>query len=223
MRGELTGIAGPQTARSEEARGEACGRDLEAEAGDRVGRGSPVERDAAEAREREARGQESQRHQSRTPERRAQRARQRERAERGLEPAVHGAQLGAPGRRLERDPRRAGQEARIEEAPEAVGKPEQRRESQEDAHRHARPPSRGSAFPGSSRVKITKAMLGRFEDSRIANWMVSSVQPLPVHSFRIVSSSSSLTRAGLDHLVIAAARGVRSGAEARGDSTSPHR
>jgi hypothetical protein len=36
-------------------------------------------------------------------------------------------------------------------------------------------------------------MLGRFEASRIANWMFSSVQPLPVHSFRIASSSSSLT------------------------------
>ena len=57
----------------QEERGEDGRRDLEAETGDRVGRSGPVERHPAEAREREARGQEPQRDQGRTPERRPQR------------------------------------------------------------------------------------------------------------------------------------------------------
>ena len=44
-----------------------------------------------------------------------------------------------------------------------------------------------------SRVKVTKAIAGRFEESRIANWIVSSRPALPVHSFRMRSSSTSVT------------------------------
>ena len=42
-------------------------------------------------------------------------------------------------------------------------------------------------------MKVMKAMLGRFEDSRIANCMPSKLQPRPVHSFRRDSIASSVT------------------------------
>ena len=43
------------------------------------------------------------------------------------------------------------------------------------------------------RVKVTKAMAGRRDESRMANCMVSSFQPWAVHSLRMRSSSSSQT------------------------------
>ena len=43
------------------------------------------------------------------------------------------------------------------------------------------------------RTKVTKAIAGRFEESRIANCIISKHQPAAVHSFRIFSSDSALT------------------------------
>jgi hypothetical protein len=40
---------------------------------------------------------------------------------------------------------------------------------------------------------VTKAIAGRFEDSRIAKFIASSLQPRAVHSFRICSSATSVT------------------------------
>jgi len=42
-------------------------------------------------------------------------------------------------------------------------------------------------------VNERKAIAGRRDDSRMAKWMVSKVQPWPVHSFKAFSISSSLT------------------------------
>ena len=42
-------------------------------------------------------------------------------------------------------------------------------------------------------MKVKKAMLGRGEDSRIANWIPSKTQPLAVHSLRTDSMASSVT------------------------------
>ena len=50
-----------------------------------------------------------------------------------------------------------------------------------------------SGAASASRTKVTKAMPGRFEASRMANWMPSRVQPWAVHSLRIDSSASSVT------------------------------
>ena len=42
-------------------------------------------------------------------------------------------------------------------------------------------------------IKVTKAIAGRFEESRIANCIISKRQPCALHSFRIFSSDSALT------------------------------
>jgi hypothetical protein len=78
---------------------------------------------------------------------------------------------------------------------EACADPEERRREQERGGAALAPRPQLSAPPLalSSRVKVTKAIAGRFEASRIANWIVSSVQPFPVHSFRMRSSSTSET------------------------------
>ena len=49
------------------------------------------------------------------------------------------------------------------------------------------------ATVATSLVKVRNAIAGRFDESRMANCMVSKVQPCSVHSFRIFSSSSSHT------------------------------
>jgi alkanesulfonate monooxygenase SsuD/methylene tetrahydromethanopterin reductase-like flavin-dependent oxidoreductase (luciferase family) len=57
--------------------------------------------------------------------------------------------------------------------------------------RGLRPPRRPIGAP--SRVKVTNAIAGRFEFSRIAKWKPSKLQPCATHSLRIRSSSSSAT------------------------------
>jgi hypothetical protein len=42
-------------------------------------------------------------------------------------------------------------------------------------------------------VKKTKAIVGRFEETAVTNWTLSKTNPFAVHSFRILSSSSSVT------------------------------
>jgi hypothetical protein len=48
-------------------------------------------------------------------------------------------------------------------------------------------------YEPSSRIKVTKAIEGRFEESRMANWIPSSFQPCEVHSLSVFSISSSVT------------------------------
>ena len=42
-------------------------------------------------------------------------------------------------------------------------------------------------------VKKTKAIVGRLEEAEVTNWMLSKTNPFAVHSFSILSSSSSVT------------------------------
>ena len=42
-------------------------------------------------------------------------------------------------------------------------------------------------------VKKTNAIVGRLEETEVTNWMLSKTKPFAVHSFSILSSSSSVT------------------------------
>jgi hypothetical protein len=104
----------------------------------RVGRDPPVERDTDQPPGAEPGTEDCEDRQHLGRALRAKRTPGREEAECALETAVHGAHLGATGRRLE-EQASVLEEAGLEQAEEPVGQPDQGEKHQHDS-RHGSPP-----------------------------------------------------------------------------------